>query len=326
MNIGICLRTMSIWVDEFVKACEDLKFSHRLIDIDRADWRKQLDSIDLFIWRIHLSDLGGLHQARMKLPMIEAMGIYCFPSSQVTQLYDNKILQSYLFDMNRIPTPATFVSFHEGEARDFVRTASYPLVAKTSNGASSTGVRLLRSATEGHAFVRQAFRSGLLPPLVCRIVRKVGTILRRPDLSRYGQVITTLKYVYLQEYIPSEGDVRITTFGEDTVSAFRRLNRPKDFRASGSGRWERLTPETLPADACDLAMRVSREQGFPVMTYDFLQREKEWLISEISYGFLFNRIYTDTLFRKKNGEFRKIDPVPLGHLHLHACLEKMGKR
>jgi glutathione synthase/RimK-type ligase-like ATP-grasp enzyme len=46
-----------------------------------------------------------------------------------------------------------------------------------------------------------------------------------------------LQAVYLQKFIKNnDGDYRVTVIGGKFAYSFKRLNRPNDFRASGSGR------------------------------------------------------------------------------------------
>jgi glutathione synthase/RimK-type ligase-like ATP-grasp enzyme len=327
MTIGICLRTTPIWVEEFKKACVFLNLPYKLIDINKNDWQRQLSGIDVFIWRIHLGDYEGLLQARIKLPIIEEIGIFCFPSSKMAWIYDDKISQTFIFEKDTIPTPSTFISCDEKDAMDFTCTTKYPLVFKTSTGASSSGVRLVNSISEGKKIVRKAFNAGIpLPSLIVRGIRKAGRLLKVPTLSEFRMSPKSMRYVYFQEKIETDGDLRITTFGNDIISVFKRLNRPNDFRASGSGRWQMVTVEQLPIQACDLALAISERQNYTCMAYDFLQNENQWLVSEMSYSFLLNKIYTDTLFRKTGTLFEKIAPIPIGVMHLQSCLSKMNKK
>jgi hypothetical protein len=127
-------------------------------------------------------------------------------------------------------------------------------------------------------------------------------------------------YVYLQQYVPSDGDWRVVTFGSSIVSVFFRRNRAGDFRASGSGKWEVVDIEHLPEALCDLALSTSAKHGFPVMSYDALPYQGGWLISEMSYTFLLDRVYCDTLFRRTSIGYERAPAVPVGVNHICAML------
>jgi hypothetical protein len=60
------------------------------------------------------------------------------------------------------------------------------------------------------------------------------------------------------------------------------------------------------------------------MAYDFLASKRGWRIGEISYTFLLHVRpwgYTDALFERRRGKYFKIEPVPIGVLHLKAMLD-----
>ena len=86
----------------------------------------------------------------------------------------------------------------------------------------------------------------------------------------------------LQEFCPhNDGDLRVVTIG-NRVMGFRRNNRPNDFRASGSGL--RSYPEDLDFECVRLAHRISAENGFESMFYDFVRDgQGRWVVLEFSY-------------------------------------------
>ena len=66
--------------------------------------------------------------------------------------------------------------------------------------------------------------------------------------------------------------------------AFRRFNRPGDFRASGSGRidWD---PQQIDEEAVRLAFRVARRLQTQSLAVDLLQQGGRKLLTEISYTY-----------------------------------------
>ena len=85
-----------------------------------------------------------------------------------------------------------------------------------------------------------------------------------------------------QEFLPgNDFDIRITIIG-NRAFAFRRHNRPNDFRASGSGRidWD---PTQIPLDALMLAFKTAKTLKTQSLAVDILRRNGEPVIVEISY-------------------------------------------
>jgi hypothetical protein len=325
MRVGISTQTYPEWVEEFRTACAVLGLPCRLIETRRGDWFDQLRGLDLFVWRVHLGDYDSLAEARAKIPLIEQAGITCFPSTTMLWGYDDKIRQTYLFRQMGAAIPSTFISSDHDDIQGYLRAATYPLVVKSPWGASSSGVSLLASYADAAKLVRRVFSGDR----VSGWKRVRDRILRRLVPHRVSVVhprAQSSTAMYFQEYVPSDGDWRITTVGSRLLSIFRRRNRPNDFRASGSGLWDLVSEKDVPAIPCAIARDISRRQRFTSMAYDFLLQGTKWLLIEMSYTFILNRVYSDTLFSMKRGRFRKEHPVPIGVMLLRALQEEHRRR
>ena len=136
----------------------------------------------------------------------------------------------------------------------------------------------------------------------------------------------------LQEYCANnDRDLRLNVIG-DRVMGYWRLNRPDDFRASGSGRLvhsDHFDPECL-----DLVYKISQDQDFESMSYDLVRdAEGRWVVLEMSYS------YVDTYVRDcpiyydmRTGEKRtKTDIYPQDYifedfLERHPVVEANARR
>ena len=325
--IGLSNSMAPGWLEEFCSACGMLALDHRIIAIGRDDWMEQLDQVDAFVWRPVMDDPSIAADIRTKIPLIEAMGIPCFPNSLMLWLYDDKIRETFFLRRHSYPTPETFVSFDEQEAHAYVRKAEYPLVTKTHMGAGSSGVMLLRSVREAERLLDKIFAKQSIWN------KAMAKYFYHPRIAK-GDFLLSMRfrfrnycprYAYFQEFVISDGDWRITTLGPDLVSVFVRRNRPGDFRASGSGLWQIVTKEQLPKEACDLALSISNRHGFTSMTYDFMMSPQGWVIGELSYAFLLNRVYCDTLFRRTGDDYDPVDVIPVGVMHLEALRDAIDR-
>ena len=321
MNIvGLSDRMAAGWRDEFRRACETMGLGHRIISIGRDDWMEQLAQVDAFVWRPVMDDPSNMAEIRTKLPLIEAMGIHCFPNSLMLWLYDDKIRETFFLRRHDYPTPQTFVTFEEQAARVYAAQAIYPLVTKTHMGAASSGVMLLRSVRDAEQLLERIFAK---QPIWSKVITKY---YYHPRIAKGNFLLArqfrfrnySPRYAYFQEFLISDEDWRITTLGPNLISAFVRRNRPGDFRASGSGLWQQVTKAQLPQEACNMALNISNRHGFTSMTYDFMMSAKGWVIGELSYTFMLNRIYCDTLFRRNGDDYDAVDSIPIGVMHLQA--------
>jgi glutathione synthase/RimK-type ligase-like ATP-grasp enzyme len=316
------------WQGAFQAACQTLGLESRVIAVRRSDWLRQTDGLDAFIWRPNMGEASTMAELRSKLPLLEAKGIRCFPNSLMLWLYDDKIRETYFLARHGYPMPETFVTFDEDEARQYARTAKYPLVAKTHMGAAASGVMILESPQTAERLLNRVFAP---QPVWDKVLVK---FYFEPRLAR-GNFLAARhyrfrdvcpRYAYFQEFVPGTGDWRVTRFGPNVVSVFVRRNRPGDFRASGGGLFQELTEEELPTEACELALKISNRHGFTSMAYDFMRKPAGWVIGEISYTFALNPIYSRTLFRRVDGTYRKVAPIPICEMHLQAMCEASRDR
>jgi len=324
MKIGICTRTHESWLEEFKLSCEILGFQFQTILIGDDNWIEQIKGLDAFVWRVIMGDASCMAEARTKIPIIEEMGIPCFPNSKMLWLFDDKIRETLFLRQNGYPTPTTSIFFEEKPARIFAQNAQYPLVVKSHCGASSGGVMMLNTRQEADRLLSKIFS----PESVWnRILAKyyITPRLKRGNLRlslAHHYRNSQPKYIYFQQFINIECDWRITTLGRNIVSVFMRKNRPGDFRASGSGLWEKVEEGNLPTEACDLALKISNSHGFTSMTYDFMRAGEHWVIGELSYSFLLNRIYSDTLFLRTEQGYAPCGPIQIGVMHLCSLLDQ----
>jgi glutathione synthase/RimK-type ligase-like ATP-grasp enzyme len=325
-RIGLANAMSAGWLEEFRSACKSAGLDCCDIVVGRDDWMHQLEGVDAFIWRPVMGDPSNMAEIRTKIPLIEMMGIPCFPNSLMLWLYDDKIRESLFMRRHGYPTPETLIIFDENEAKAYAQRATYPLVTKTHMGASSSGVKLLRSASEAGSLLDRVFAKRTLWDRAMEKYYYIPRLAKGDFLleRRYRYRDYCPRYAYFQEFIKADGDWRITTLGRDLVSVFVRHNRPLDFRASGSGLWEKVTEEALPAEACDLALDISNRHGFTCMTYDFMQGPKGWVIGEISFAFVLNGIYSDTLFRRTESGYRYEAPIAIGKMHLDALSDAIA--
>lgn len=120
-------------------------------------------------------------------------------------------------------------------------------------------------------------------PLPCVVKKTYGAGSKNVFLARNRSDISAP--CVLQEFCKNnEGDIRITTIG-NRVMGYARRNRPNDFRASGSGL--NSYPKDFPEDCVRIAHKVSQENNYECMAYDFIKDNNgKWVFVEVSYTFI----------------------------------------
>jgi hypothetical protein len=253
----------------------------------------QLRGCDAFMWWFAHMPLPRNPARRVVQAVEHGLRIPVFPTWRTIWHFDDKIAQYYLLSAAGIPMPSTWVLWRRDQALEFCRTAQYPLVIKLASGITSENVALVRNCEEARHWITQLFDFGVTdlvrervhPWTVLRRIRQSLRVLtsgqqRRP--SDIGRTELQRGYVLLQEFIPhNDFDTRITVIG-NRAFAFRRLNRPSDFRASGSGLRDD-DPTRIDLDSVRLAFQVAERLETQSVAVDVLYRDGARVLTEISY-------------------------------------------
>ena len=270
----------------------ELGHEARVVDASKPEFFEEVAACDGFMWTI-LQAVHSRHFGRRVLAALEhGMGMPVFPSWETIWHFDDKIGQYYLLRAAGLPTPETWVFWHRNDAIEFCRTARYPMVIKLAAGIMSRNVQLLHNFEEALYWIDRMFGAGLVALQKPKIegvrgavdrARSAARLLAKgfsPDPGRMAEV--QRGYLLLQEFLPgNEFDTRATVIG-NRAFAFRRHNRPGDFRASGSGRidWDftQIDPRMIR-----LAFKAQRRLQAQSLAVDGMYRNGEPTLGEISY-------------------------------------------
>jgi glutathione synthase/RimK-type ligase-like ATP-grasp enzyme len=273
----------------------------RDVNVLSADIFEQLRDADGFMWRCaHYP--SQLQVARRLLPVLEhELGLEVYPNERTFRHFDDKIAQYYLLRAHRLPTPQTWVWFDRDLALDWARTIEYPVVLKLHSGAGSCNVRLVKSFREAHRWITRLFGRGLR--VIDEVDHKTRDLIRRAQMTlrylarhRLPHYMSAdlwerhKDYVLFQEFLPDNAfDTRVTVVG-NRAFAFRRFNRPNDFRASGSGRIDYDQAQVAP-EFISLAFEVAQKLGTQSCAIDGLRRGGEPVIGEVSYAYVSSAVH-----------------------------------
>lgn len=281
----------------WAKGIEEVGHEVRWVDVYRADILEQLGGCDGFMWR--WAHFGGMSRiARRLMPVLEReMGLTVYPDQSTCWHYDDKIAQRLLLEAAGIPIPRTWVWFEQEAALSWAKNASYPVVLKLAAGAGSTNVRLVRSHQEACVWITRLFAEGVAnlegPPrgqypwsVKKRLRGAFKAIVKGQSL--YDPLLHGERhqdYVLFQEFLPDNPfDTRVTVIG-DRAFAFRRFNRPNDFRSSGSGNFD-VNPAEIDLWTVRLAFQVAQRLNTQSIAIDGLRRGEDRVVGEISYTYV----------------------------------------
>ena len=286
------------WVDY----CQEKGISYKIVDCYADNIVEQVKGCRALFWHRSHSDPRDILIARQILFALEHAGLTVFPNFRTAWHYDDKAGQKYLLETLDAPRLPTYVFVERKTALEWASTTDYPKVFKLRHGASSSCVWLVRNERQARRLIRLAFRRGLAvySPWdnlkerfykwqqgkgdVINLAKGVGRFFYPP---RFSKVLgRQTGYVLFQDFAPdNDSDIRITVIG-DKAYGVRRLVRPDDFRASGSGRDVR-GPEYVDIEAVAMAFRLAKKLGSSCLSCDFVYKPDGGLVLlEISYGFV----------------------------------------
>lgn len=271
----------------WVELAQEREIRVHLVNPRATDVVEQVRSCDGLLWRAGYSP-EEIRLAKRVLPAVEQGACTpVFPDWRTLWHFEDKVAQHYLLEGAGIATPRTFVAYSYDEAIHWLDSTTYPFVFKLSFGIQSNNVILVRSRTDAVNLARRMFGVGI--PTLTGLSRlptwrsKVRKMAR--DLIRGAQSVDVESgYLYAQEFLDGNAfDTRVTVIG-NRAYAFRRMNRPGDFRASGSGQidWD---PAQIDLESVLLALRVARLLKTQSLAVDVIRRGEERVVAEISYTY-----------------------------------------
>lgn len=257
------------WHDAYAKEFEALGDEVIFLDFKKINWMEQVESNkpDLIMWRAwHRPD--DRDNAKAKIQIIERFfKIPIFPNWDMYYSYDNKITQYFILKKLKFPTPKTWIFYDKTEALNFIDRAEFPLVSKCSEGACGDNVNLIKNKKDLRSYIEKAFSED--------------------GIKTYFKWIRQKGYVYLQEFIETDKDLRIITIGDKVELSFWREN--KNSWKHNISRGGSINPKEIPEEAKKIALNLAEKLNFHWCAFDIILKGNKPLILEFSSIFGFSR-------------------------------------
>ena len=179
----------------------------------------------------------------------KTIGKNIYPSLETYLYADEKIKQTTLFYMSKIPHPRTRIYYHlhHGNIRkDF----DFPFIAK-----------LARCSAQG---------------------RGVFKIDNEDQLAAYLKITSV---AYIQEYLPHDRDLRVVLINYEPVLAYWRIGSPGNFRTNLSPGGH-IDFNRIPPDGVRLASESAKKCRFNDVGMDLINSMGTWYVIEanMKYG------------------------------------------
>lgn len=219
---------------------------YQRVSMNKSSWFDDIRGFDIMIWSLSSSP-SRLEEARSKLFFLEKFtSVQCYPRFEDAYLYEDKVRQYYLLHASKLPVVSTFISHNINETNSFIASCKYPIVSKISTGSASVGVEIVRNYGGAKKMVNKIFSSGM---------------------STHHSYLRQKDYVYFQEYIDAEYDLRIIVVGNKAFGYYR-MTPKNDFRASGA---DLVVKKALPIEAIRIAFRCKEAMGTDMVAVDMIK-------------------------------------------------------
>jgi ribosomal protein S6--L-glutamate ligase len=182
--------------------------------------------------------------------LFDAMGKATFPSYHTYKCVQDKIKQTAMFELLNIPHPRTRVFYGRRQKNSITRHFALPFVAKIPRGsAMGCGVYLIEDIDD------------------------LRTYLKHTDVA------------YIQEYQPSQRDIRVVVIGNKIVHAYWRIAPENDFRCNLAVGGT-VSLDAIPQDALDLALHTAQSCRWNDVGIDISRWEGRYYVLEanMKYG------------------------------------------
>ncbi len=182
--------------------------------------------------------------------MFAAMGKKIFPSVHTYRFAQDKIKQTALFKLRKIPHPATRTFYARTKREKILSYFSFPFIAKIPRGSA--------------------------------LGRGVFLICNQEALEQYCNLT---KVAYIQQYLPIDRDLRVVIIGHRIVHAYWRINAPGEFR-SNVEHGAKITFDDIPEKALALALDTAKGCGWNDVGIDICEHQNQFYVLEanMKYG------------------------------------------
>ena len=207
---------------------------------------------------------------------LEGQGAIVIPGYKYLHATNNKVYMEILRQLS-LPEFYRIRTGYYGTVEEVIKhsgTLNYPQVIKTAAGAGSHGVFLAKNQKE-----------------LKRIVKKVArTRYCFEELWDYGRSIIHKGYIreslYRRKFITQDfieglnNDWKVLIF-MDRLYVLRRNNRPRDFRASGSGLF--IFDKEVDEDLLNAASDIFHSFDIPMLSLDLAKKDGKVLLVEMQF-------------------------------------------
>jgi len=286
---------------KWIEYCQENHIDYKTVNFYTSDIIQQVEDCDALMWHFSQANPKDVLFAKQLIYSLQTAGKKVFPDFYTAWHFDDKVGQKYLLEAIGAPLVPSYVFYDKQRALKWIEDTTFPKVFKLRRGAGSAHVKLANSKKEARKLVNKAFGRGFsqydkITNLKDRLYKyrkgKTGYwnvikgLLRLVKTTEFARIAGPERgYIYFQDFIPDNNhDIRVIVIG-DKAFAIKRLVREGDFRASGSGHvlYEK---HHFDEKTIHLSFEVAEKVKSQCLAIDYVYKDDQPLITELSYGFI----------------------------------------
>lgn len=294
----------TIWNNPWEDYLKENHIQYDKVNLFAVDAIETLKNYDVLLWHFGQYNWAEMLETRSILYSAKILGLKVFPDFNDAWHFDDKVAEMYALQAVGAPIPKSQVYYGMTTLQKALEDGKieFPIVAKLRTGSGSHNVKLIHNTGQLLRYAKRMFGRGYkpAPSLIYKTTSNIrsshdkATFLAK--LKRAPEFLRTRRgakkfpnergYVYLQEFIPSDGfDMKVVVVG-DKLSGLYRPIRSHDFRASGGGE-VLYNKELFTENIIHSAFKTADALGLKCVGFDYVvdNRTGEGKIVEMSYGF-----------------------------------------
>ncbi len=202
---------------------------------------------------------------------VERRGGNLLPSYDMLRCHENKFYQEIVKKRLSLPSPRSLLIGSLEDNHESCSWLSFPCVAKLPFGFGSSTVGLLSSMSELKLYIKNNLIATVKKRKNIFAVKKKNSIYKGNYPLSTGRII-------LQEYVSElEYDWKVLVFW-DKIFTLKRFVRKNDFRASGSGNFDKYaTPSNELLTFCS---EIRHRLNTPFVSLDIVEKNNNFFVIE----------------------------------------------
>jgi glutathione synthase/RimK-type ligase-like ATP-grasp enzyme len=282
---------------EWEVSCINKNINYDIVDITKNNWLENAINTKYSFYLTRppgsISYFKTLYDERIYI-LHKILGKPIYPSYDEILVYENKKYLSYFLKAKSIPHPETWVFYNINEANQFAKNCKLPIVAKSSIGASGSGVKIISDRRQLEKYIQKIFTNKGIKRSFAPNLRKgnklsrINNVIRNPFQfyqkirTRYIASIRDPQrwFVIFQEYIKNNFEWRVVKIGN---SYFAHKKLPVGQMCSGTTKvsWDGPNQRLL-----DFIKNICDECGFYSQAVDIFENiEGKFFVNEMQCFF-----------------------------------------